>query len=592
MPHETALIVTIAAGFGLAFLFGLLAVRLRLPPLVGYLVAGVCIGPFTPGYVADQGLASQLAEIGVILLMFGVGLHFSIRDLLAVRRIAIPGATVQIAVATALGAIVAHFWGWSWSAGLVFGLALSVASTVVLLRALEARGLLDSADGRIAVGWLVIEDLVTVLALVLLPAIAAPMGGVSPEAAGHAATASLPMAIGLTFLKVGIFLALMLFVGTRVVPWLLERVARTGSRELFTLAVLAVALGIAVGAAALFDVSFALGAFFAGVVISESDLSHQAAADALPLQDAFAVLFFVSVGMLFDPTVLVRQPLHVLATVLIIFIGKSVAAFGLVLLFRYPVRTALLISASLAQIGEFSFILAGLGVSLGLIPEASRSLVLAGAIISITMNPVLFGLVNPIDRWLRARPRLLDALERSGGAPNVLATAPPVSLHDHAIIIGYGRVGGTIGETLSRNGVPYAVIERDRLMVESLRKRGVQSVFGDAARAGLLEQVHVETARILIVTAPEPYHARRIVELARQINPDIVTVVRTHSDSERLYLERSGVGRAVMGERELAFGIAHFALVSLGRTDDEADVIIDGVRRSQSARSAESGTAA
>jgi CPA2 family monovalent cation:H+ antiporter-2 len=592
MPHETALIVTIAAGFGLAFLFGLLAVRLRLPPLVGYLVAGICIGPFTPGFVADQGLASQLAEIGVILLMFGVGLHFSIRDLLAVRKIAIPGATVQIAVATALGGIVAHFWGWSWSAGLVFGLALSVASTVVLLRALEARGLLDSADGRIAVGWLVIEDLVTVLALVLLPAIAAPMGGVSPEAAGHAATASLPIAIGLTFLKVGIFLALMLFVGTRLVPWLLERVARTGSRELFTLAVLAVALGIAVGAAALFDVSFALGAFFAGVVISESDLSHQAAADALPLQDAFAVLFFVSVGMLFDPTVLVRQPLHVLATVLIILIGKSVAAFGIVLLFRYPVRTALLISASLAQIGEFSFILAGLGVSLGLIPEASRSLVLAGAIISITMNPVLFGLVDPIDRWLRARPRLLDALERSGGAPNVVATAPPVSLHDHAIIIGYGRVGGTIGETLSRNGVPYAVIERDRVMVESLRKRGVQSVFGDAARAGLLEQVHVDTARILIVTAPEPYHARRIVELARQINPDIVTVVRTHSDAERLYLERLGVGRAVMGERELAFGIAHFALVSLGRTDDEADVIIDGVRRSQSARSAESGTAA
>jgi CPA2 family monovalent cation:H+ antiporter-2 len=268
-----------------------------------------------------------------------------------------------------------------------------------------------------------------------------------------------------------------------------------------------------------------------------------------------------------------------------------VAAFGIVLLFRYPVRTALLISASLAQIGEFSFILAGLGVSLGLIPEASRSLVLAGAIISITMNPVLFGLVDPIDRWLRARPRLLDALERDREV-SVVTNQAPVSVRDHAIIIGYGRVGGTIGETLSRNGVPYAVIERDRVMVESLRKRGVQSVFGDAARAGLLEQVHVDTARILIVTAPEPYHARRIVELARQINPDIVTVVRTHSDAERLYLERLGVGRAVMGERELAFGIAHFALVSLGRTDDEADVIIDGVRRSQSARGAESGTAA
>jgi CPA2 family monovalent cation:H+ antiporter-2 len=437
MPHETALIAILAAGFGLAFVLGLLAMRLRLPPLVGYLLAGIVIGPFTPGFVADAGLATQLAEIGVILLMFGVGLHFSIEDLFSVRRIAIPGAIAQIVAATALGALVAHWWGWSWGAGVVFGMSLSVASTVVLLRALEGRGILDTSDGRIAVGWLVVEDLATVLALVLLPAFASALGvGASAELP----TGGVAAELALTLIKVGAFLALMFFVGRRTVPWLLGSVARMGSRELFTLAVLAVALGIAVGAAALFGVSFALGAFFAGVVIAESDLSYQAAADALPLQDAFAVLFFVSVGMLFDPMVLVRQPLHVLAVIAIVMIGKSLAAFAIMIAFRKPVRTALLISASLAQIGEFSFILAGLGITLGLLPGDANSLILAGALLTITLNPLAFSAVGPIERWLQKRPRIMARLESAATeAPVRIDDDKAPGLSNHVVIIGIYR---------------------------------------------------------------------------------------------------------------------------------------------------------
>ncbi|MBX9854141.1 MAG: cation:proton antiporter, partial [Gemmatimonadaceae bacterium] len=360
MPHDIDLLLTVAAGLGLAFVFGLAAARFHLPTILGYLLAGVVVGPFTPGFVADGGLASQLAEIGVILLMFGVGLHFSLDDLMEVRRIAIPGALGQIAAATGLGALVSVLWGWSWGSGIVFGLSLSVASTVVLLRALEDRGILDSMDGRVAVGWLIVEDLVTVVALVLLPAVASGMGGgASGASAGSAA--SIGAVLGLTALKLAAFLVVMLVGGRRVIPWLLRRVVNTGSRELFTLAVLAVALGLAVGAAMLFDVSFALGAFFAGVIVSESDFSHEAANNALPLQDAFAVLFFVSVGMLFDPAILIREPLRVITVVLIILIGKSVAAYGIVRAFGYSNHTALTISASLAQIGEFSFILAALG---------------------------------------------------------------------------------------------------------------------------------------------------------------------------------------------------------------------------------------
>jgi CPA2 family monovalent cation:H+ antiporter-2 len=387
MPHETEIVVTVAAGLGLAFLFGFAAARLRLSPIVGYLLAGVALSPFTPGYVGDMAIAGQLAEIGVILLMFGVGLHFSVQDLLAVRRVALPGAAAQIAVATGLGAAAARFWGWSWGAGLVFGLTLSVASTVVLLRALEQRDMLQSDDGRIAVGWLIVEDLATVLVLVLLPAVAATLGA----DAATASWGSLAGRIALTLGKVAIFVVAMHVVGRRAVPWLLQRVARLGSKELFTLAVLAIALGIAVGAASLFGVSFALGAFFAGTVISESELSQRAAEEALPFRDAFAVLFFVSVGMLFDPAVLVREPLRVLVVLAIVIVGKSIAAFGIVRSFGRPASTALTISASLAQIGEFSFILAALGVSLKLLPAEAQSLVVAGALISITVHPLVFG---------------------------------------------------------------------------------------------------------------------------------------------------------------------------------------------------------
>ena len=390
MPHhEVALIETLAIGLTLAFGAGLLAVRLRLPPLIGYLLAGIAVGPFTAGFVADATLAPQLAEIGVMLLMFGVGMHFSIGDLWAVRKIAIPGAIGQIVVATALGAGVAHFFGWPLEAGLMFGLALSVASTVVLLRALEDRDLLKTNDGRIAVGWLIVEDLVMVLALVLLPALAS---SVAPRA-GHLATGNLWVAIGLTLAKVVAFSALMLVVGGRVFPWLLKRVEKTGSRELFTLAVIVLSLGVAFGSAELFGVSLALGAFFAGLVIHESDLSHRAANELLPLQGVFGALFFVSVGMLFDPGVLVREPLRVLETIGIIVIGKSLAAFVIVRLLRGSRQTALTVSAALAQIGEFSFILATLGVGLGLLNFESQSLIVAGALLSITLNPLVFNFV-------------------------------------------------------------------------------------------------------------------------------------------------------------------------------------------------------
>jgi monovalent cation:H+ antiporter-2, CPA2 family len=401
VPHETSLIATIAVGLAFAFIGGLVAVRLRLPPLVGYLLAGIAVGPFTPGFIADETLAPQLAEIGVILLMFGVGMHFSVHDLLAVRAIALPGAVAQIVVATALGTGVASLWGWTLGAGLVFGLALSVASTVVLLRALEARHRLDTEEGRIAVGWLIVEDLVIVLALVLLPALAGPLGAAGRDVAMR----DLWTTLGITLSKVALFVALMLVLGTRLFPFLLKQVESTGSRELFTLAVVALALGVAFGSSKVFGVSFALGAFFAGVVINESDLSHRAQADSQPLQDAFAVLFFVAVGMLFDPAILVSQPLRVLAVLAIILFGKSLAALSIVLALRYPLRTALIVSAALAQIGEFSFILAGLGITLNLLPPEAQSLIVAGALLSIALNPLIFYVVEKLLPPAPANPR-------------------------------------------------------------------------------------------------------------------------------------------------------------------------------------------
>jgi CPA2 family monovalent cation:H+ antiporter-2 len=538
----------------------------------------VAVGPFTPGFVADETLAGQLSEIGVILLMFGVGLHFSINDLLAVRRIAIPGAIGQIAFATLLGAGMAHLWGWARGAGLVFGLALSVASTVVLLRALEERNTLDSNNGRIAVGWLIVEDLAMVLALVLLPALAGALGGNPQSAAGHLAGDNLLLTLALTLGKVAVFILLVLVVGTRVVPWLLAEVARTGSRELFTLSVLAIALGIAFGSAALFGVSFALGAFFAGVVLNESDFSHQAAADSLPLQDAFAVLFFVSVGMLFDPSVLIREPLAVLAVLAIIIIGKSLAAFGIVLAFGYPVSTALTVSASLAQIGEFSFILAGLGGVLGLLPAEGRDLILGGALLSITLNPLVFAGTDRLAAWLRARPDLLARLERKGDG--LLSRLPEDTggRRDHAVIVGYGRVGSVVGKALKNQKLPIVVIDQDRQRVEALRARGLPAIYGDATTLGVLEAADTDKARLIVIATPEGYQTRRILELARTLNPDIDTAVRTHSESEVAHLERLGVGIAITAERELALALMEYSLRSLGTPAENAQLVVQNVR--------------
>jgi CPA2 family monovalent cation:H+ antiporter-2 len=574
MLHETGLIALISVGFVLALAFGYLALRLRLPPIVGYLLAGVAVGPFTPGFVGDSGLAAQLAEIGVILLMFGVGLHFSIGTLLRVKRIAVPGAIVQILFATAIGAGIASWWGWGLGAGLVLGLALSVASTVVLLRALTERNELDSENGRIAVGWLIIEDLVTVLALVFLPALA---GGESSH--GAAQGGGLLMSFAITIGKVAVFMALMLVGGKRLVPWLLAQVARTGSRELFTLAVLALALGIAFGSAQLFDVSFALGAFFAGVLLSESDLSHQAAADSLPLQDAFAVLFFVSVGMLFDPSILTREPGAVLAVLAVIVVGKSLAAFLIVLAFRYPIETALTVSAGLAQIGEFSFILAGLGVTLGLLPAEGRDLILAGALLSIALNSLVFATINPVMRFIRAQPGLARVLDRPAlRRTQASARSNGGDLSGHAVLIGHGRVGGLIGHALKEAGLPYVVIERDLRLVESLRKRGIGAIYGDASTPGVLETAAVDRAKLLIVATPDGFQARRILELAHQQNLDLATAVRTHSDSELRYLEKLGVGRAVMAEREVALGMTEFALSSLGLDEEKARTLLQRIR--------------
>lgn len=563
MTHETTLIATIAVGFGLAFVFGYLAQRFKLPPLVGYLVAGVLVGPFTPGFVADAGLARQLAEIGVILLMFGVGLHFSVGDLMAVRRVAVPGALAHMVLATLLGTLLPRLWGWPWGESVVFGVSLSIASTVVLMRALEQRGILDTADGRMALGWLIVEDLATVLVLVVLPAF-----GTSTQAAStgaHATGVNLPMTLAITIGKAVAFLVLMFVVGRRLVPWLLERTARTGSRELFTLATLAVALCIAVGAAALFGVSFALGAFFAGVVINESDLSHQAAADALPFQDAFAVLFFVSVGMLFDPLALVQHPVAILEVLALILLAKPLLTLPIVLGFRLPVRTALTLTASLGQIGEFSFILAALALTLGIMRPEGQSYIIAGALLSIPFNQLLFGLVEPADRWVHSHPRLLAMLERPRTEPDIGALARQDLPTDHVVLVGHGRVGSVIAETLAAHGIPYAVVERDWRIVSSLRGHGVRALFGDAARPGILAQAHLERARLLIISTPDPFQTRQVLTLARQLNPTIATVVRTHGAAEQVYLERVGVGRAVHGERELAASMARYALDALGQ---------------------------
>ena len=559
MPHSVTLITTIAAGFGLALLFGFLAVRLRLPALVGYLVAGILIGPHSPGFVADPAIAGQLAEIGVMLLMFGVGLHFSVKDLLSVARIAIPGALLQMLVATALGSGLALWWGWSIGGGIVFGLALSVASTVVFLKAMESHGAMDSVNGRIAIGWLVVQDLIMVLVLVLLPPLA---GG---NAAAHAAAGiggqGLLAALGETLGLVVVFVALMLVLGRRLFPWILWQVARTNSRELFTLCVIAAAVGIAYVSSAVFGVSFALGAFFAGMVLRESNLSYRAARESLPLRDAFSVLFFVSVGMLFDPKVLVDMPLQVLAVVGIIVAGKSIAAFALVLLYRYPLNTALTVAASLAQIGEFSFILAGLGVRLGVLPAQGQNLILAGALISIAINPLVFRIIEPAQRWIRARSQLARSLERNADPLAEL----PMTVHSdyvtgHVVLVGHGRVGRRIGEALAAQGLRLVVADENRELIEKLRERGIHAVAGDASDPAVLIQAHIARAFMLVIATPDTFHVRKMIEIARMLNPSIETVVRTHSDQEAVLLRKENAGMVFMGEHELALGMIRYVL--------------------------------
>ena len=597
MPHETALIATVAAGLGAAFLLGLVAVRIGLPPLVGYLIAGIVVGPFTPGPQVDPGLAKQLAELGVILLMFGVGLHFSVRDLAVVRRVVVPGAITQMAVTASVGALLGVAWGWGPGGAAILGLSVGVASTVVLLKGLEQRDRLDSPEGRMGVGWLVMEDVLMVFVLVLLPVVAPLLGGTaaSEDAAGIVAT------IALAIVKVVLFVALMYFVGRRFVPWLLERVSRLGSRELFTLAVLATALGVGSVAAKLFGVSFALGAFFAGAVITDSELSARAAAEALPMQDAFAVLFFVSVGMLFDPWVLLDRPLEIFGVVALVVLWKSVFTFGIMRVLGESRRIAAVMGASLGQIGEFSFIVAGLGVTLGLISPETQAVIIAAALIAIIANSsILTAAVAfasrgpaPTTEFAAAQQTRRSRELRAGGAtvaPDarqaVEESADPFSCTDmsgHVVVVGFGRVGSTVVDALRRAGARYVVVEEQERSVAGLRARGERAILGDATRADVLERAAVARARLLVVTAPEPIRARRIVEVSREANPGIHVAVRTHSATEQAFFERSletpqARGLAVYAEREAALSLAHYALRIFGQTDDQADVVVEELR--------------
>lgn len=557
MPHDVDLIILLAVGFGVALIFGYIAARLRLPPLIGYLIAGIIISPNTPGIEADIHLANQLAELGVMFLMFGVGMHFSLNDLLLVRRIALPGAILQIAVATLLGVGVSMLWGWSFGSALVFGLSLSCASTVVLLKALGDRGLLDSVNGKIAVGWLLVEDLVMVLVLVLLPATAVLLGGKAPEGADG----NIWLTLGITLLKVIGFIAFMLIVGKRVVPIIMQFVARLGSRELFTLTVVAAAVSIAYGSYAIFGVSMALGAFFAGMVVKESDFSHRAEEETLPLREIFSILFFVSVGMLFDPHILVDRPLHILAVIAIIMVGKTLAAMALVLFFRYPINTALTVGASLAQIGEFSFILATLGVSLGLLTLEAQNLILAGALFSITLNSFIFSAIEPVQRWIRERSHLARLLERSG---DPLAMLPDevdqAYLRDQVVIVGYGGVGRRITENLINENIKVVIAEENREIVEKLRHANIAAVSGVATEPSVLIQAHIMHARLLVISPMDILDIHRIVAIAKQLNPQIQVLICAESKEEAAVIRDENIGEVFYAKEEMAKNMSHHIL--------------------------------
>ena len=559
MPHDVDLIILLAVGFGMALIFGYIAARLRLPPLIGYLIAGIIISPNTPGIVGDIHLANQLAELGVMFLMFGVGMHFSLNDLLQVRRIALPGAILQIAVATLLGIGVSMYWGWSFGSALIFGLSLSCASTVVLLKALGDRGLLDSVNGKIAVGWLLVEDLVMVLALVLLPATAVLMGGHALP--GTDTSQSIWLTIGITLLKVTGFIAFMLIIGKRLVPMIMQFVARLGSRELFTLTVVAAAVSIAYGSYAVFGVSMALGAFFAGMVVKESDFSHRAEEETLPLREIFSILFFVSVGMLFDPSILIEEPLRILAVIAIIMVGKTLAAIALVLFFRYPINTALTVGASLAQIGEFSFILATLGLSLGLLTPDAQNLILAGALFSITLNSFVFSAIEPVQRWIRERSHLARLLERSA---DPLAMLPDevdqAYLRDQVVIIGYGGVGRRISENLIQQNIKVVIAEENREIVEKLRSQGIAAVSGEATEPNVLIQAHIQHARLLVISPMDILDIHRIVDISKQLNPEIQVLICSESKEEAAVIREEQLGEVFYAKEEMAKNMSHHIL--------------------------------
>ena len=567
MPHDVSLIVLLAVGFGLALIFGYLAARLRLPPLVGYLIAGIIISPNTPGIIADMHLANQLAELGVMFLMFGVGMHFSISDLLAVKRIAIPGAILQTTAATLVGIGLSTLWGWKLGSGLVFGLCLSVASTVVLLRALESHGLLNSVNGRIAVGWLVVQDLVMVIVLVLLPPMAVMLGGESPKVHG----AELPLnnlwlTVGITLAKVCTFIALMLIVGRRVFPKFLLLVSRTGSRELFTLSVVAAAVSIAYGSYTLFGVSFSLGAFFAGMVVRESDFSHRAETETLPIREIFSILFFVSVGMLFNPAILVEHPFQVLGVVAVIVLANPLTAMVLVLFFRYPINTALTLGASLAQIGEFSFILASVGLSLKLLTLDAQNLILAGALISISLNTAIFAAIEPAQRWIRARSHLARLLERSGDPLSMLPMSVDNEYLDgQVVLIGHGAVGRRIAHTFKEKNIRYVVVDENRDIIESLRAQNIPAVSGNACEPAVLIQAHIAQASLLVVSTADVFDVRRMVEISRILNPKIEAVICTESLAEAELLEQENIGKVFMSKQTLADTMTEHVFNRLGK---------------------------
>ena len=568
MEHSFTLISTLAAGFGIALVFGFIAEKFKIPALVGYLLAGVIVSPATPGFVADINIASQLSEIGVMLLMFGVGLHFSLSDLMRVKYIAVPGAVAQMGLATGLGLLVAHYWGWTYGQSLVFGLCLSCASTVVLLKALETKGILESHDGQIAVGWLVVEDIMTVLILVLLPPLA-PMLGAEAVQSVESAT-PLWEIIAWTVGRVALFIFLMLVVGKRVLPWLLWQVAKTGSRELFTLCVLAVAIGIAYGASEVFSVSFALGAFFSGMVMRESKYAHRAAMESLPLRDAFSVIFFVGVGMMFDPMILVDKPLHLLAVLAIIILGKSLVAFGLVMLFRYPLHTALTVAASLAQIGEFSFILAGLGVSLGLLPQEGMSLVLAGAIISIAFNPVAFALVEPLRNLMKKRWKYARVLDAKSDPLSVMPDEEESKyLRGHMVLVGYNKVCEHIAKDLSERKVPFVIVEKDRNIVEDLRENGFKAVCGDAIDPAILIQGHVQDAAMVILNFRDDILRRKVIETAKILNHKIEAVIMTSDDEIAVRAMTDHLGKVFDSNAVMAGSIVKYCMHRLGKAEEE-----------------------